>query len=195
MGQVQKVKLVKFIVAILAIDEDALLVARELVTQRLGDVDILSPVWPFTNTKYYAKEMSDNLFRQIVSLTKLGHPDRLIELKLASNSVELDDASNRNRGLRRAINLDPGYITPAKLVLATTKDYSHRVYLGQGIYAEATLHYHAGSWIAWPWTYPDYAVSTYHDFFAQVRSRLLDQLRNEVNSNTNTLSEQSTILE
>ena len=195
MGQVQEVKLVKFMVAILAIEEEALSAARELVTQRLGDIDIVSPVWPFTKTEYYAKEMSDNLLRQIVSLAKLGRPDRLIELKLASNSAELDDASNRNRDRRRAINLDPGYITPAKLVLATTKDYSHRVYLGQGIYAEATLHYHAGSWIAWPWTYPDYAASTYHDFLTQVRGRLLEQLRDEVDGNTNTLSGQSTSLE
>ena len=179
MGQVQQVKLVKFIVAILAINEDLLPTARDLVTQHLGDIDLLSPVWPFTSSSYYAKEMSEGLLRQFVSLAQLGDPARLAELKLASNSAELADAHNRNRDGRRAINLDPGYITPAKLVLATTKNYSHRVYLGRGIYAEVTLHYHARTWSAWPWTYPDYAASTYYDFFVQVRSRLLDQLRGD----------------
>ena len=182
MGQIQQVKLVKFMVAILAIEEDILPIARELVTQRLGTIDLVSPVWPFTSSKYYAKEMSETLLRQFVSLAQPGDPVRLTDLKLASNSAEQFDAHNRNRPERRAINLDPGYITPAKLVLATTKDYSHRVYLGRGIYAEATLHYHVGSWHAWPWTYPDYAASDYHDFFTQVRNRLLGQLRTEVDS-------------
>ena len=179
MGQIQQAKLVKFMVAILAIEEDILPVARELVTQRLGTIDLISPVWPFTSSKYYAKEMSETLLRQFVSLAQPGDPAGIIDLKLASNSAELFDAQNRNRPQRRAINLDPGYITPAKLVLATTKDYSHRVYLGRGIYAEAALHYHAGAWHAWSWTYPDYTVSTYHDFFVQVRNRLLEQLRAE----------------
>ena len=192
MGQVQQVKLVKFIVAILAIEEDMLPAARELIAQQLGDIDLLSPVWPFTSTKYYAKEMSESLLRQFVSLAQLGDPARLVELKLACNSVELVDARNRNRGEQRAINLDPGYITPAKLVLATTKDYSHRVYLGRGIYAEATLRYHAGVWSAWPWTYPDYAASTYHHFFAEVRNRLLEQLRPEADDGPDIRSKQGT---
>ena len=148
-----------------------------MVTDRLGSVDLFSDSWPFTSSRYYGKEMSPTLLRQFVSLAEPGDPAELIQMKLTSNQVELADAAKRSRGTNRAINLDPGYITAAKLVLATTKDYSHRVYLGRGIYAEATLGYHAGDWQAWPWTYPDYAASTYHEFFTQVRSRLLEQLR------------------
>ena len=184
MGQVTQVELAKFIVGILAIEEELLPVARELITQHLGAIDLCSPVWPFTRTKYYAEEMSDTLCRQFVSLAKLADPDRLIDMKLGANRIELADAQSRGRGRRRAINLDPGYITPAKLVLATTKDYSHRVYLGRGIYAETTLNFHAGSWEAWPWTYPDYADLTYHAFFVQVRERLSEQLRNQGQDNT-----------
>ena len=192
MGQIQPVKPVKFIVGILAIKEDILPKARELVTQQLGTIDLLSPIWPFTSTEYYAKEMSKSLVRQFVSLSQLEDPTHLVELKLVSNSVELADACDRNRDERRAINLDPGYITPAKLVLATTKDYSHRVYLGRGIYAEATLHYHAGAWNAWPWTYPDYAASIYHQFFCEVRDRLLEQLRAKADGRRNIQGKQAT---
>ena len=184
MGQVKQVKLAKFIVGILAIDEELLPVARELITQHLGAIDLCSPVWPFTRTKYYAEEMSGTLYRQFVSLAQLADPDGLVDLKLASNRAELNDAQSRGRDQRRAINLDPGYITPAKLVLATTKDYSHRIYLGRGIYAETTLNFHTGRWEAWPWTYPDYAASTYHSFFVQVRERLLEQLRSQGQDNT-----------
>jgi len=176
MGEIRQVKPAKFIVGILAIDEELLSGARELISQRIGAIELCSPVWPFTSTKYYAEEMSDTLFRQFVSLAEPAGPDRLIDFKLASNQAELTDAEGRGRSDRRAINLDPGYITPAKLVLATTKDYSHRIYLGRGIYAETTLNFHAGRWQAWPWTYPDYAASTYHDFFVQVRGCLLAQL-------------------
>ncbi len=170
-------KPVKFIVGILAISEELLGEARELVADQLGSVDLFSDSWPFTSSKYYGKEMSPTLLRQFVSLAEPGDPAVLIQMKLTSNQVELDDAAKRSRGTNRAINLDPGYITAAKLVLATTKDYSHRVYLDRGIYAEVTLHYHGGTWQAWPWTYPDYAASSYHEFFTQVRSRLLEQLR------------------
>lgn len=179
MGQIREVKPVKFIVGILAIREDLLGEARELIEKHLGPVDLLSNVWPFTNSPYYAEEMSDTLQRQFVSLAEPAEPGGLVRMKLAANDAELADADRRSRGNRRAINLDPGYITPAKLVLATTKDYSHRVYLGRGIYAEATLHYHAGSWRPWPWTYPDYAGSNYHDFFRHVRTRLLEQCRDD----------------
>ena len=179
MGQVKQVKLAKFIVGILAIDEELLPVARELITQHLGAIDLCSPVWPFTSTKYYAEEMSDTLYRQFVSLAKPDDPARLVDLKLASNLAELNDAQSRGRGQRRAINLDPGYITPAKLVLATTKDYSHRLYLDRGVYAETTLQFHVGRWEAWPWTYPDYAEPTYHNFFIQVRKSLLTQFRDQ----------------
>ena len=184
MGQVKQVELAKFMVGILAIDEELLQVAQELITEHLGAVDLCSPVWPFSSTKYYAGEMSDTLYRQFVSLAQPDDPARLVDLKLASNLAELADAQSRGRNQRRAINLDPGYITPAKLVLVTAKDYSHRIYLGRGIYAETTLNFHTGRWEAWPWTYPDYAASTYHGFFVQVRERLLEQLRSQDQDNT-----------
>jgi len=69
----------------------------------------------------------------------------------------------------RPLNLDPGYLTEAKLVLASTKDHAHRIYLGRGIYAEVTLHYQNGRWQSHDWTYPDFQRPDYHLFFSQCR--------------------------
>ncbi len=179
MGQIHKVQAVKFIVGVLAINEEALAEAGKLIARKLGAVESVSEVWPFSSTKYYAKEMSEKLLRQFVSLAELGDPTEVVKLKLSCSSAELTDAGERGRGERRAINLDPGYITPAKLVLASTKDYSHRVYLGEGIYGEVTLGYEQGAWRTFAWSYPDYAEGRYHEFFSQVRGRLLQQLREQ----------------
>ncbi len=77
----------------------------------------------------------------------------------------------------RAINLDPGYVESSKLVLASMKNFSHRIYLGQGVYGEITLMYHKGRWDALPWTFPDYASGRYHAFLTAVRQRLREQLQ------------------
>jgi hypothetical protein len=65
----------------------------------------------------------------------------------------------------------------AKLVLASTKDHGHRVYLGQGIYAEVTLQYRGGRFQPWPWTYPDYASEEYCRLFGEIRALYHAQLR------------------
>ncbi|MEW6358916.1 MAG: DUF4416 family protein [Planctomycetota bacterium] len=91
-----------------------------------------------------------------------------------SNSFERANGE----GAIRPINLDPGYLTLSKVVLATAKDYSHRLYLGRGIYAEVTLHYQKGEFVAWPWTYPDYKTEGYHAFFRKLREIYLAQLKN-----------------
>lgn len=179
MGEVKKTQAVKFIVGILAIDEDALAKANELIGRQLGPVESQSEAWPFSSTKYYAKEMSETLVRQFVSLAQPTDPVELVKLKLASNSLELTHAQEHGRGQRRAINLDPGYITPAKLILASTKDFSHRVYLERGIFGEVTLQYVHGSWRSFDWSFPDYTEQRYHGFFSQVRSGLLEQLRKQ----------------
>jgi hypothetical protein len=77
---------------------------------------------------------------------------------------------------RRRVDVDPGYLTRTKLVLATTKDYAHRVYLGRGIYAEVTLSYRQGAFHPWPWTYPDYASPEYAPQLEAMRRLYLRQL-------------------
>jgi hypothetical protein len=119
--------------------------------------------------------MGPHIDRQYLSLVELIDPAQSVRLKLLSNSLE--DRWRTSRG--RAVNLDPGYVDLDKLVLLSTKNASHRVYVGQGIFAEATLHWVRGSFLPWPYTYPDYAGSEAIGFFNRVRGRYRLQRRQE----------------
>jgi hypothetical protein len=121
--------------------------------------------------------MGEGLRRQFVSFERLIDPGELAHYKTLTN--ELEKRICYDCGLptdQRQVNMDPGCVSFSKLVLTTTKDYSHRVYLRDGIYAESTLHYEHGRWIPWPWTYPDYADTRYHAFFREVRERFKAKL-------------------
>ena len=173
MGSVQPSPKGKLIVGLLAGDDDLLREAARRVKREFGEIDLRSECWPFEATDYYRDELGDDILRQFVSFEALISQDRLAEIKRTTNDLEqcfCDDLAVASTA--RPVNIDPGVITLAKLVLATTKDHAHRIYLGQGIHAEVTLRYVDGKWTPWPWTYPDYAASTYHPFFDQVREML-----------------------
>ena len=168
---------VKLIIGILAADQRCLSVALASIEEQLGPIDLQSDIWPFTHTNYYRDELGDNPLRVFVSSEQLFDPGELAALKHKTNSIELRLAQQLKLSLPRPVNLDPGIIEPGKLVLATTKNYSHRIYIGQKMYAEVTLIFDKGAWRTLPYTYPDYAQQCYHDFFTKVRYRLLEQLR------------------
>jgi hypothetical protein len=169
---------VKLICGLLSADDDLLRRARHILTKRFGSVDIESEIWPFSQTAYYEAEMGQGLKRQFLSFEKLIPPDALAQIKRDTNEIEGQIAEEcLALGIPRPVNIDPGTIDLARLVLATTKDRSHRLYLGLGIHAEVTLHWSDGAWRVWPWTYPDYHDSGYHAFFSRVRQRLAEQRR------------------
>lgn len=180
MGAVRPPQSVKLVVGMLSADPDVMERARGHLEQAVGPMDLTSELWPFDCTDYYRNEMGPDLKRQFVSIAELIRPDRLPQIKRWTNELEAvirDELAARGGPMaRRPVNLDPGYLTLGKLVLATTKDYSHRLCLGQGIYGEVTLRFESGTWQPWPWTYPDYAAATYHGFFVRVRDRLKEQL-------------------
>jgi len=147
--------------------------ARAELAKAYGAVDHVSPIWPFDFTTYYAEEFGDNLLRQFISFSELVDPSTLPEIKLLTNGMEQSFAVQGNRQL----NLDPGYIDLSKLVLATTKNHQHRIYLAHGIYGEVTLRFTRNSFRPWEWTYPDYRTDHYIQFFNQVRQTYLEQLR------------------
>lgn len=133
----------------------------------------MSEVLPFDDTDYYAEEMGSPLKRQFVSYAELIGPERLAEAKRQTNAIEAEMAEQLPfHEYLRPVNLDPGYLDLGKLVLATTKDRSHRLYVGNGIFAEVTLHFEGGAFRAWPWTYPDYMRDDYHAYFKVVRDDL-----------------------
>ncbi len=170
---------VKLFVGILAANEDCLQTAIEVLASELGKVDLTSDVWPFTQTDYYNKETGENILRQFVSIERLIDPGELAKIKQQTNKLEQKLATRLNLDLSRPVNLDPGVIEPSKLVLATTKNYSHRVYIGGKMYAEVTLIFDKGKWKPFEYTYPDYRQECYHNFFSKVRKRLLEQLKSK----------------
>lgn len=169
---------VKLLCGLLSGDVDLLRRARQLLVRRLGPTDLESDVWPFSQTDFYEEEMGSDLKRQFLSFAEPVPPEALVGIKHETNTIEAEIAEQcAGLEIARPVNLDPGYVDLGKLVLATTKDRSHRIYVGQRMYAEVTLHFMNGGWQAWPWTYPDYLRAEYHEFFLRMRERLRAQRR------------------
>ena len=135
-------------------------------------VEMQSPAYDFSSfTSYYEEEMGKNLSKLFICFEGLYDPAFLALSKIKTTEIEnkyLDQGA-------RKINLDPGYITAAKLVLATAKDFAHRVYLGQGIYGDVQLRFRNGQFEPSKWTYPDYQTELAMTFFNQVRHHFMEQ--------------------
>ena len=177
MWDLQNPKPAKLIIGILAANENCLNLAIKAISKSFGTIDLVSDVWPFTQTDYYKDETGPNILRQFVSIEKLIELGKLAKIKHATNKLEKKLARKLKLPLSRPVNLDPGIIEPSKLALATTKNYSHRIYIGHKMYAEVTLIYDKGDWRPFDYTYPDYRQQCYFDFFSKVRARLVEQLR------------------
>ena len=175
MAEIRTAEKVKLIVGMLSSFPGALAAAEGELVHYYGPVDLRSPVTAHEFTEYYRDEMGHPLVRYFVSFEQLIDAARLAEIKAQTNELERRLAEAGEWAACRPVNLDPGYIAPAKLVLASCKDYAHRIYLGGGIYAETTLGYSEGRWKCYEWTYPDYRTEQYQAFLTQVRERLLAQ--------------------
>lgn len=134
---------------------------------RLGAVDMLSNWFQFNYTDYYQKEMGAPLQRRLVVFKALMEQDRLVAIKHMTNQLE----RRYQRQGRRRVNIDPGYLLAERLVLATGKNFTHRIFIGQGIYADLTLVFQKGAFRPLPWTYPDYADRRLIDFLTLVRKK------------------------
>lgn len=174
MAQANRPSPVKLIMGTIFSDEGILIKAKVNLNRKFGPFDCESPIFSFDFTPYYEQEMGQNLKRQFFSFQKLINPQKLAAIKVYTNCLE-KKFSLKSPPARR-INLDPGYICASKLVLASCKDFSHRAYLGRGIYAEVTLHFRKGSFAPWPWTYPDYQTQDYLQLFNKIRAIYLSQL-------------------
>jgi len=170
MGNINKPNLVKFFFGLIFNEAFDIKEVYKLLEQKFNNkIDIYSPVIDFSFTTYYNKEMGDELKRQWISFETPILPDNLADIKIETNNIEDSYAKNKNR----IVNIDPGYITPANVILASTKDFSHRIYLSKGIFAEVTTIYRKEGFTKLPWTYPDYLCSTATDFILQARQCLL----------------------
>jgi hypothetical protein len=164
---------VKLIRSLFSRDEDLLGEVIQEMEGYLGPAHWKSEKLIFDRTRYYANEMGWPLHRQFISFSRFIAPDALVEIKLLTNALEQGHLVKT----RRTINIDPGYISLERLILATGKNYIHRIYLNRGIYADLTLVFHAGTFKPLPWTYPDYADERVIRYFNTLRSEYLNSLR------------------
>ena len=178
MGNITMPQPVKAVIGVLTPEPCLLSAVYPELTNRLGPIDFTSELLPFTSTNYYAAEMGSDIHRQFISFDRLIDAGTLAEMKRFTNTVEQNFAIKAPEGVARRVNLDAGYVCLAKLVLASTKDHAHRIYLCDGIYAEITLRYYRKTFQPWEWSYPDYRLPTYIAIFNKIREIYRNQLEN-----------------
>lgn len=172
MGQIQHHRPALTILALFSRYPAALEWGGKSATEAWGPTALVSDLFDFTETAFYEKSMGPGLKKMFLAFEHLQDPAELIAWKHQTNQWEEAYAASAGHLEPRPLNLDPGYLTEAKLVLASTKDRDHRLYLGRGIYAEGTIFFHHGQWENRPWTYPDYQRADYHQFFTRCREYL-----------------------
>lgn len=146
--------------------------AKEL-SEQFGDIDLVSSWLPFDYTNYYEAEMGAPLFRRLLAFKTLIKQNDLANIKRTTNNLELKYSKNG----KRRVNIDPGYMLHERFVLATGKNYSHRIYMDQGIYADLTLIYTKGAFQKLPWTYPDYTDENMLAYLELVRNKYIADLK------------------
>jgi hypothetical protein len=173
MTRPQSVEPVKLIVAVLWSDMAALQEALERVENHWGPIDFVGPDHPFDVTRYYESEMGPQIFRRIISFSRLVAPESIREAKLTCNEIE--DALAAGGG--RKVNLDVGYIDHNKVVLASAKYAGQKIHLGDGIYADMIARYRDGKYRPFEWTFPDFHDGRYDQELGTIREHYLNRLR------------------
>ncbi|WP_373500864.1 DUF4416 family protein [Desulfococcus sp.] len=157
----------KLVVGLVMKERSLIRPLTEILVSRFGPLDMVSAWMRFDFTSYYAAEMGSPLFRRMLTFKELIAQDRLPEIKTATNGIETGFAEAG----RRRVNIDPGYLLLERFVLASGKNFTHRIYIGQGIYADLTLLFTRGGFETLPWTYPDYADPGMTAHLHQIRRR------------------------
>lgn len=177
MGVVRVREPVMWVAGAFGRDLAALAWTKAALMERLGGIACESEPFDFVETACYRKQMGTGLKKQFWVFERLSAPDGLPELKRWTNELEARYRDSGDFPVARPLNIDPGYMTLGKLVLASTKDHSHRVFIGEGMFAEVTLHYRDNRWEFWPWTYHDYRRENVLEFFTRARRILHKRLR------------------
>lgn len=166
----QEPKPVKLVTSLIYSNGEAYQKVLALLKQKFGEIDFSEAHFPFTFTEYYTREMGRPLWRSFFSFKTLIARERLVEIKLFTNEIENNLAKEDGR---RTLNIDPGYINDAQLILATGKNFSHRIYLGRGLFGDLTLMFKHNQFQAFPWTYPDYQEEPIRSLLLKMRERYL----------------------
>ena len=174
MGKAKEAKPAKLFMSLIVSEDDILHQAIEDLRLAFGKIEFISERLPFNFTNYYAPEMGEGLFRRLITFESLVSIPFLPEIKKTTNRLE---EKYSTPGGNRRINIDPGYLCLEHVILATTKGYTHRPYLREGIYADLTLIYRNKSYQPLEWTYPDYQQEEILKLFNQFRKKYQDDLK------------------
>jgi hypothetical protein len=167
---------VKLICGIIYKEEAHYEEAKKRLEAEWGRVDLESPAYPFDLTGYYEDEMGPGLSRRFLSFEALVAPESLPEAKLWA--IELESIMRQERGVTgRPVNIDPGNLTASAVVMATAKDFAHRIPLAKGIYAHLEFLFTRTGVRTLDWTYPDLRREPPQAYFRAVRETYLRQLR------------------
>lgn len=169
----QDPKPAKLFVSVIAGSAEHIVKVLSRLTGRYGILDFVSALLAFDYTDYYYAEMGQPLFRRFASFDGLIPQGDLAQIKVQTNLLETEQSAGRNR----RVNIDPGYLLAERLVLASGKNYAHRIYLSRGIYADLTLIYRDRDYRPLAWTYPDYAELKVRNWLRALRHKYLLQLR------------------
>ncbi len=174
MGTIKKALPVKIFIGMLSSERTVMADCEEKLVTVYGPVDLRSDIIPWNHSDYYQQEMGDELLRQFIAFERLQSPDTLPEIKRRMIEEENNWRGNGRGAEFRRINLDPGYITEAKVVLATTKDFAHRLYIGDNMYAEVELSYRRElrGFMPLEHTYPDFRLDQTIAWFNKARGLL-----------------------
>ena len=179
MAEVKPFAPAKLIIGIIFSQDAILARTEEAVTAVFGPVDLRSPAFPFDQTDYYDKQMGKGLRRLFLSFSRLVPPESLSDIKVRTNLLEEEMKKSFSRE-SRVVNIDPGTLTASALIMATAKDFAHRVPLRQGIYAHLELLFSRTAVKLLPWTYPDLRQEGYQSFFWDARQAYLRQLKGRI---------------
>jgi hypothetical protein len=182
MGQITAPPPVKLFAGVLTSRTEMVPDILSCLAAQFGPIELQSDMFPFDATRYYDEEMGTPISRIFVSFEDLIPPEKIAAIKRATNDMEAAFATG-STPVQRPVNLDPGYLEESKIVLASTKNFYHRILLAGGIYAEVTLHFSGGCWHPFPWTFPDFRSGRYDGFFSALRRIYRDQRRGNTASN------------
>jgi hypothetical protein len=175
MSTPQQPKPAKLFLSLISASQDFIAAALSKLSNKYGTLDFVSEVLPFDYTDYYYAELGQPLVRRFASFVRLIEQEDLARIKVQTNLLEAEMSREGNR----TVNIDPGYLLAERLVLASGKNYAHRIYLSQGIYADLTLVYQDKDYRPLTWTYPDYAEPKVRNWLRSLREKYLLQLRRE----------------
>ncbi|KUK66252.1 MAG: hypothetical protein XD85_0336, partial [Parcubacteria bacterium 34_609] len=133
MGKIQYPNPAKLIFSIISNQDKLFWETKKFLVDFFGEIDLESEYQVFNFTNYYRDEMGNQLKQKLITFERLILPDRLSQIKCDSNKWEfllsIGNNSFAKEEIKRRVNLDPGYLTLHKFILASTKNGPARIYL------------------------------------------------------------------